>query len=137
MQPPPAIPIVQVVPFDRISNLLCSAFDPGYASTRYWAERMEKIEPTGWIYEDTMRPDGGGHWVHEYPLSPGGALMIKDTEDESRGLLRLDFNAVKNGLEVMARDYPKRFAEMMNEDDDGETADCLVQCALFGSMIYG
>jgi hypothetical protein len=36
----------------------------------------------------------------------------------------------------MRRDYPKHFAAVMDESGDADTADALVQCVLFGRVVY-
>ena len=37
----------------------------------------------------------------------------------------------------MAKKFPKCFADFLTENDDAETADVLLQCALFGEVRYG
>jgi hypothetical protein len=37
----------------------------------------------------------------------------------------------------MAADYPRHFADLVNENDDADTGDAFVQCCVFGEVIYG
>jgi hypothetical protein len=43
---------------------------------------------------------------------------------------------VRRGLEDLATKYPRTFAGSVNEDTDATTADVLLQCCLFGELIY-
>lgn len=137
--------VIQNIPLTRISDMLCSAFDPGYGSSYYWAELRTKVAPTAWEYEDELRPEEG-HWLHEYPLSPDGALILsvkseKRTEEaraeEEAKRYTLDLEAIKKGMQVFADKNPRHYANFMAEQDDGETADVFVQCCIFGEIIYG
>lgn len=130
------IKVTTFVSKETLSDILCSAFDPGYSSTGYWAHVLKKTEPTHWDYADKMRPESGSHWRHEYPLNPGGSLLIEDMEEDKTVAYTLDFDAVKKGIRVMAEKYPKHFSDVMRDNHDGDTADVLVQCALFGEIRY-
>lgn len=37
----------------------------------------------------------------------------------------------------MARDYPKHFADVVNDRGHADTADVFIQCAMFAKAIYG
>lgn len=67
----------------------------------------------------------------------GGWISIKDIEDPNRVVLTLNIEALQYGTELMAKKYPRHFADMMSEDDDIETADALIQLSLFGDLVYG
>lgn len=120
---------------ELLSNVLCSAFDPGYASTGYWGTVDRKVEPLEWLHEDKTRPEKGGHWLHEYPLSPGGKLIVWEQEEDKRHEFGLE--QIRKGLDIMARDFPKHFGDIISENDDAITADVLVQCGIFGEVKYG
>jgi hypothetical protein len=40
-------------------------------------------------------------------------------------------------MNVMAMNYPRHFADFLNEAADAITADAFLQCCLFGALIYG
>lgn len=44
---------------------------------------------------------------------------------------------VRTGIAVMARDFPEHFGHFLSGDDDAETADVFLQCAVFGKLVYG
>jgi hypothetical protein len=58
-------------------------------------------------------------------------------EGEGRGRMLITETSVRNGLNVMARDYPERFAAIVDGSADADTADVFIQCAMFGKAIYG
>ena len=43
----------------------------------------------------------------------------------------------KKGLAIMADKYPKHMNDMINENFDAITGDVLLQCIVFGDVIYG
>jgi hypothetical protein len=44
----------------------------------------------------------------------------------------LDIKVIKAGLKIMAKKYPRYFADIVNGDADEETGDVFLQCCLFG-----
>lgn len=128
--------VTQTLPIQRVSDVLCSAIEGG---SNYWYEYVGEVEPKTWEFDSELVPGlpAGVHYLHDYPLNPGGALLLGDMEDSDHGTMRLDSEAVQKGLVVMAEKYPKHFANILTEDDDAETGDVLLQCCLFGGIIYG
>lgn len=61
----------------------------------------------------------------------------KGYEGEGKGLKLITQADVRRGLKIMRREYPKRFAAVMDETGDGDTGDVFVQCVLFGKAVYG
>lgn len=59
---------------------------------------------------------------------------IKDNEEDKTH--KLDLIKIKSGLEIMAKDFPKDFADLVGEDYDNNTGDTFLQCCLFGNVIY-
>jgi hypothetical protein len=49
----------------------------------------------------------------------------------------LSLDKLKEGLRVMAAKYPHHFKDVIAETGDATTGDVLVQCALFGEIVYG
>ena len=71
-------------------------------------------------------------------LKNGEYSIIRDIEEESsNNEYQLNLKMVKKGLTVMAKKYPKHFADFINEDYDQTTGDVFLQCCLFGDVIYG
>lgn len=69
----------------------------------------------------------------------GGGYIVAfayDGDDEpTRHEVTLD--KMKKGLDVLQKDYPKDYADLVTENDDYYTGSNLMQCVLFGEVIYG
>jgi hypothetical protein len=119
------------ISLDRISNLLCSAFEGG---SNYWYEIQKFVEPK----TITFRTDEDQVYKHlDYPLNDGGAVIVGDIEDEDSEPKRLDLDAIKKGIQIMAEKYPRHMSDFLNDNDDADTGDIFLQCCLFGEAIYG
>jgi hypothetical protein len=68
------------------------------------------------------------------PLTDEGVRLRDALEDRVH---ILNHAAVIRGLEVLAQKYPERMAEIINDEDDAETADVFLQVCLFGEILYG
>ena len=49
----------------------------------------------------------------------------------------LTIDNVRRGLELMRDEYPRHFADLVEEQDDAITGDVWLQLAVFGEVIYG
>lgn len=126
-----AVNIKHEISLDRISNLLCSAFEGG---SNYWYNIEKFVKPSAF----TFKTDEDQIFRHlDYPLNDGGAVIIKDMEDEDADSKTLDFKAIKKGLQIMAEKYPRHMQDFLNDNDDAETGDVFLQCCIFGDAIYG
>jgi hypothetical protein len=126
-----SVTVKHSVSLDRISNLLCSAFEGG---SNYWYVINEFVKPKAL----TFRTDESEVYRHlDYPLNEGGALIIGDMEDEDSEAKRLDLKAIEKGLKIMAEKYPRHMLDFINDNDDADTGDVFLQCCLFGEAIYG
>lgn len=132
-QPTISVNVKHEISLQRISDLLCSAFEGG---SNYWYQIDKFIKPKNLSF----RTDEDQIFRHlDYPLNEGGALIISDIEGDLNEppWKRLDLNAIKKGLQIMAEKYPQIMGEFLNENDDAETGDVFLQCCLFGDAIYG
>lgn len=118
-----------------VADVLCSALDSGYGYSYYWCTLKKRIQPSEWLFQSEPLPTDDGHYRQDYPLNPGGALVLID--DESEKELVLDREAIVRGLGVMAEKYPRHFADIIKEEGDAETGDVLLQCCLLGEIVYG
>lgn len=50
---------------------------------------------------------------------------------------RITMDNVRKGLELMRDDYPRHYADLVEENDDAITGDVWLQLAVFGDIIYG
>lgn len=122
---------------ETVSNILCNAFEGG---SNYWYMIEKFIEPKVWTIGE--KPEGNKHhYAQDYPLNEGGALIISDARADEpqikKPFKRLDLAAIEAGMEIMARDFPTHFMNMITENDDAETGDVLLQCCIFGEIVYG
>lgn len=117
---------------ETIMGLLCSAFEGGsnywYMITSYDKRKPKQEDPYWPSYLTT-------------PISEDGAIYIDDSATGEtphlRKPVRLDRARLQKGLEIMAKDYPAHFADVLAEKDDATTGDVFLQCCIFGSLIYG
>jgi hypothetical protein len=85
---------------------------------------------------------GGGvsqEWVLTIVRDPGsppweGELFVRERPKQVQA--RLTREMLVNGLRVCATKYPKRFAEWQTGVWDAITADVILQCGLFGEIVY-
>lgn len=50
---------------------------------------------------------------------------------------RITMDNVQKGLELMQEQYPRHYADLVEENDDAITGDVWLQLAVFGDIIYG
>lgn len=50
---------------------------------------------------------------------------------------RITISDVQKGLELMRDQYPRHYADLVEENDDAITGDVWLQLAVFGELIYG
>lgn len=122
--------VSQNIDEESIACLLSSAFEGG-SNGWYMIEGYEDPEnPRGILFEDQV-------FKHtDYPVT-GGAVIVSDQYDESRGHMRLDGEAIQRGLKVMQDKYPRHWGDFLSEDGDAVTGDVFLQCCLFGEAVYG
>ncbi|MCU1315615.1 MAG: hypothetical protein JWN63_937 [Candidatus Acidoferrum typicum] len=112
----------------QVANALSCAF--GSQITRFRV--VELIEPPAFQFRSIEHLT---HRLVDYPLNEGGSIGIVSTEPSS-DVFRLDLNSIGRGLDDLATKYPRHFADLVNENTDAITADVLLQCCLFGELIY-
>ena len=119
----------------RVRDLFCSAWEGGSA---YWCRLKKRIvPPAARKLIEAEKKAKGDFFDHEYPFIPGVQVVLEDATDEDTGLLWiLTREALISGLEVMAKKYPQQFVDFVAENDDAETADTFLQCALFGEAVF-
>ena len=116
----------------KVSRQQVAALSRAFGSQVTWFRVVELIEPPPLRFrsiEDlTLR-------MVDYPLNEGGSLGIVSTEPDSE-VFRLDLKSIGRGLDELATKYPRHFADLVNENTDAITANVLLQCCLFGELIY-
>lgn len=69
-------------------------------------------------------------------------FTVTKVSDKAKGATKgqtyeLSLDKLKTGLQVLATKYPDHFNDIIREMGDAITGDALVQCALFGDIVYG
>lgn len=116
--------IRQRISDERLADVLCSAYEGG---SNYWARQSDgKKSP----YRFAALSGGVLQFVPDF------AVEITDVEDGEKKY-PLTLARLRHGLQVMATKYPRHFADILAENDDATTGDVLLQCAIFGELVYG
>jgi len=147
--PPRAFGVSLDVSNERIESMLCCAFEGG---SGYWCH-IER-------YENPDRASVATKHL-ELPLTTRGAVIcrshiggrfrqIREEVQARQGRvdaagnithdgpeLRLDRAAIDRGLQLMAKDWPNRWSNVMSENDDADDGDCFLQLCLLGEIVYG
>lgn len=117
----------------RLKDLLCCALEGG---SNYWY-KIERFNYPQGQNQQTM-PLEFRHL--ELPFVTGGSLTISDDSICDQGSVEgehtLDHDAMLRGLEVMREKYIKHYDDFMTGNEDADTGDVFLQCALFGEVVY-
>ena len=126
---------------ERIEDLLCGALDAGYGGSNYWIGQWSSFMPS-----QLPKPE----YSFYAPLCGGllNIILVDDLEDlddpedenaiENLTKYVIDANALKIGLERMAKLYPDtHWYNFMADNDDAETADVFLQLCIFSELTYG
>lgn len=145
---------------EQIANLLISAFEGG---SNYWYEISGQKKPDKYRlfcgkpfekadtqdhYEATgmwLQAFPDGRWLQvfphvDYPMNPGGQLIIKQTVDKNGpGRRKLDRTAIERGMNELAASekYRHHFVDIVKDDTGATTGDVFLQMCLYGDVIYG
>lgn len=120
------------VKWEIITNAIIGAIEGG---SGYWC-----VE---YAYGHTPafdNPDKHPAYACEDFWVKGGIVNFKyeNYEDGPEiGVKHLSCNTLAWGLGIMADKYPNHFGDLLSENDDADTHDVLLQCALFGETIFG
>jgi hypothetical protein len=127
----------------RVSDLLCSALDPAYGGSLYWAGTQ------GYEYPAGKTKDDFEYRFMEVVLAGGKHIFFDADEDTSnkgysakkKEEWTLTREKLVNGLTVMASlkegEGGHHWPNFIAENDDAETGDVYLQCCLFGKIVYG
>jgi hypothetical protein len=94
---------------------------------------------------------GSNYWIEKYSLGSGeddsekelqnilnnkATMTIQENERDAK-TYQLTGECFEKALQKMANMYSWHFKNLVDENDDAETADVLLQLATFGRIIYG
>jgi hypothetical protein len=121
----------------QMAYLLCSGMEGGIG---YWSKIVSYRKPPKLTFTMDGDEKTGHIYKHiDYPMNPGGSVTLELTEGDVNGktTFKLDRKALERGLKVMAEVAPRHFANFIEENEDAETGDVFIQCALFGEIVFG
>jgi hypothetical protein len=104
--------------------LLITAVEGG---SNYWAQFSKRCLPKGeYLYDlyEVCRE------CPEFQVD----VFEQGTTDQ---LGIVDLNRLLKGLEIMMRDYPWHYANVIEDNADAETADVYFQCVVMGEIVFG
>lgn len=112
------ITVIYEIEPKEIANTLCTALEGG---SLYWISDISKLG-----------------YTHKGALD----LPAVFTEDETSKVFEITEEKIQVGLVLVAKRYPKIFAEefLENENDyngDANSADVFLQMCVFGKLVYG
>jgi hypothetical protein len=100
---------------DDMENIICASFEGG---STYWCSQADpQHEET-----DDYCPEG---WAYQ--------LINSEEEDNAPGILNAE--TLHKGVMICLEKFPLHV--QLDGDFDASDADAIVQCAVFGDIIYG
>ena len=112
----------------QVANALWHAFNEEIS----WFKVADKVAPRELRFRSIDQTNPG---IVDYPLNEGGMVRMVETGTRPK-IFELQLDVIARGLDVLANRYPRHFADLINETADVFTADALLQCCLFGELIY-
>jgi hypothetical protein len=116
-----------------VEHAFIGAFEGGYSSWIHSAKRVSgEYDPDAelvWYGQDAF-------WQNPFKFTMTFDRE-EDAEGEGKGKITITRSQVREGLAICARDYPHVFHKHMNEEGDALDDDALVQCIVFGKVVYG
>ena len=131
------------VTIEQVVGLLVGLMENGCSS--WWRGVDHHIFPAGLCYDDFKKGGKmqGEEYFHPFQLIPvtGGCSsvwMIEDPESDEEDTKEfvVGIQQLRKGLEVMAVKYPRHFRDLVDENDDANTADIFGQCIVYGEEVF-
>jgi hypothetical protein len=122
------------VPTEQVQNAIISAIEGEYSP---WLLHIQ-------LDHSTTPPEPNMVWYGQLALYDENlvfTLLVDDPEAESDEppplRVKITSGTIKSALTLMATNYPRHFADLINENDDAITADVLLQLMVYKDVIYG
>lgn len=114
------------IPEEDIQSLLISAFENSGIS--YWVSAIAPIKKSiGRVRSKS--------W-YSAVMKHGFTLVEQDEYGKSK-VRSVPASRFPKGLQLMAKDQPQHFADILTGNADADTADVFVQLLVFGEIVYG
>jgi hypothetical protein len=108
------------VPQKNVSDVLADAFECG--ACNYWSTITARRQSWDKGYDSAC-------------LLNSGSWTITDNEANKKHTITKVH--VLRGMKALAKKYPHHFNDVVSGNYDNYTSDALVQCAVFGEIMYG
>lgn len=118
--------MVTTIEGNYMTRAWCAGISPA-GKTKEFAKHLELRHKAQWYSIADFYNGGFELMVYQKP-DDGGDRLIPH---------RINAGTIKAGLERMAKQHPKHFADFISEDYDVITADVFLQCAVLKEVIYG
>lgn len=136
------IKVILNIDFDDVRDLLQISLSGGYSP---WIRDIKNKT----IREDLSFCDfrmGGKlqdyksyrQWFEIMPTIEGCSitLVVDDFESEEEKEFLLDVDSLKNGLQIMADNYPFEWDNFVKKRHTDHTADTFMQCCVYGKIVH-
>ena len=121
--------IKELFTHDFICNILCTAF---YDSS--WFAFGVHQDTDKQIYEDAKTCYECREDIWTYVLMHNGYIIIEDIEEEED--YKLSLKDLIKGFKTLMLNYPQHYANIMTKNADYYDCDAVIQCAIFGEIVY-
>ena len=138
------VTVTREISYRDIYSLIITGCEGG--DTAVWATLGETVVPdepdNSWLgtpesNDFDLNPDGSLTYPHySAPLS-GGYTEFIHTYNGDDTVHRMDLEAIKRGLQIMADKYPHIMRDFLNDNSDAVTGDVFIQCCCLGKAVYG
>lgn len=126
---PDGLNITVRVTYEQIAGLLVTACEDACA---YWVFALG-IETQDGSCVPVSRVFDNPDLLHNARITLSGDFHGSGVESRT---IVLDEAAIRKGLEIMSQKYPKAWSDLLQENDDAETADIFLQCCAFGKLVF-
>ncbi len=65
------------------------------------------------------------------------SFIIREDDKNGEVLGELSKANIERGIEILEKDYPDYYSDVLTEDYDAESADIFFQLAVMGEVVYG
>lgn len=117
---------------ERRLDMLTGALEGG---SNYWYEIKESADK---IINDATPDMKGQPYVDRFfkAVQLGHAIQVHDCENDEL-LGEVTMHAIQEGERLMLAKHPEHWANILNENDDAETADVWFQMVVLKELVYG
>lgn len=119
---------------ELIVNAIITALEGG---SNYWYFLEEKsVDAVRKVFEK-----GSGKSLAEKvalaTLEKGIKVQVLDLEDEEEVLGEISRNSIQSGLTKLVQEYPREYANIMEEEYDANDADVFLQLVVMNEVTFG